>query len=326
MIYGDILTVGVINYNGFRNKLKGKGRIEITLDSLIKCVPEIKQMNLLLVDNESTDGSQEFLLNLPYGKKYAFERLVKIEGWSGTTRNNVENLRKIILNETKTHYYWNIENDSYFYNTHNFLGKALCVLCENPDIAIIHLRRWTPLDCRDKPGAPQNHCRVEEIRKCRDFHFYVLERSKKECVWVDVGDGLDRDFIPDKEYSFENLSEGNKPGCVRRKPDGTWQRLIEDHYNTFTNHGYIARSDCLKFIMGRYNPKSEKEMSIAFKKHFKAAKLEEDAFVCFGWNSRIKPTEEEVLKIFIWVEKGNYSSVKDYGNLKDERQERLLIT
>ena len=312
MIFKNILTAAMFNYNGFRNMINGKGRVQITLESLVECVPEIKNMRLILADNKSEDGSEKFLGGFPIGEKHVFPRAVREKGWYATSRNNLENLRRAI-SMTGTSYYWNIENDSYFFNRNGFLNKAISALEAFPDISIIHLRRWTPLDCKDKPGAPQNHCRVEEIRNMKGLNLYILKRSEQDNVWVNVVEGLPKEFVPySAEDDFMSLQLGEDPGCVRKTGDG-WQRLIEDHYNTYTTHGYVARSAHIRQILDEFSPKTEKEMSIAFKKRFKAARLDEDAFISFGWNTRIHPSEEEITKMFEWAEKHNYSSVIDYG-------------
>ena len=221
----------------------------------------------------------------------------------------------------KTPYYWNIENDSYFFNKTNFLERVIHALECNADIAIVHLRRWTPFDCRDKPGAPQNNCRVKEIRNNMDLPLYVVEKLKDDCVWVDVGDGLPSDFHPYTHLKddFKSLRLGTDPGCLRLV-NGKWQRLIEDHYATYTTDGYVARSDALRFIIEKYNPQTEKDMSTVFKSHFTAARIDQDAFISFGWNTRIHPSEEQILEMFEWARTHNYSSILDYGVLKEIRE------
>src|SRR3989344_7486405 len=191
----NLVTAGLFNYNGMRNAVFGIGRLQITLDSLIENVPLIKTIRFILVDNHSSDESKEVLFSFPFGEKHTFNRVVDGSNWFSTSRNNLENLRRI-LSMVKTRYYWNIENDSYFFNPNDLVSKAVFALEENPDISIIHLRRWTPLDCQDKPGAPQNHTRVEEIRKYGNGILYVLERTQDYAVWVPVGDGIKEDFVP----------------------------------------------------------------------------------------------------------------------------------
>jgi len=309
------ITAVLINYNGFRNKINGKGRLQITLESIINTVPFINKIKFLLIDNESSDGSDIFVRDFPLGKKSVFKRTVNGNDWVSTTRNNCINIRKV-SNLVKTPYVWFIENDSYFFNKNYFLKRAIDILDQNKKISIIHLRRFTPLCCMERPGAPQNHCRVESVEKLKDgYKFYILEKTKSDCVWVDTGGAISDDFIPDKEYNFINLCLGNRPGNIRKTVNG-WQRYMEDYWNTYTNHGYVVRTKDLKFIMNKYKPQSEREIAEAFKKYFIAARMNEDAFVCFGWKGRINPTEKEILQTFKWVQKNNYSSVLDYGSCR----------
>ena len=36
--------------------------------------------------------------------------------------------------------------------------------------------------------------------------------------------------------------------------------LVEEHWGTYTSHGWIARSEDMKFIVGLYKPLSEREI------------------------------------------------------------------
>ena len=90
--------------------------------------------------------------------------------------------------------------------------------------------------------------------------------------------------------------------------------LVEEHWATYTSHGWIARTEDMKFVVHLYKPLSEREMSRYVKKHFKSARLYKDSFVDFGWKTRYKNyTEEEVINNLKWATKNNYSSVNDYG-------------
>ena len=311
------LTAGLFNYQGNRNRVDEKGRLLITIESLTQSFPQMRDIRLILIDNESTDGSLQLLIDHPIGEKYVLPRLTIEEGWYPTTRNNFENLRRT-LEMTSTPYYWNIENDSFFYNEGGtFIRKAIEVLEGNEDISIVHLRRWSPMDCRDKPGAPQNHCRVSEVRRCSDFYFYVLEKHQDEHVWVDVGEGLPEDFVPSEGRGFVDLYAGNDPRCIRKRGSG-WQRLMPDHYNTYTTHGYVVRTQDFRDLIAKHNPTGELETSIAFKKDYRASRLDEDAFLCFGWNTRVSPDQEEIKRMFEWAKKHNYSSVLDYGSINGQ--------
>lgn len=315
MTFLNKVTAVLVNYNGYRNNIGGRGRLQITLDSLLHSLPFAKHLSFLLIDNESSDGSKEMFFRFPYGEKITFKRLVSGNGWFPTTQNNCFNIRRI-SHIVQTSYIWFIENDSYFFNK-NFLEKAINVLDERRDISIVHLRRFTPLCCLERPGAPQNHCRVKSVERLRSGQkFYILEKTENDCNWVDVGNGLPKNFVPQKEYNFINLCLGNRPGDIRQKEDGSWQRYIWDYWTTYTNHGYVARTKDLRFVMDNYRPASEREIAQGFKKHFWAARLDEDAFVCFGWKGRVNPTEREALAMFRWAENKRSSSVDDYGTFR----------
>ncbi|MFH1209845.1 MAG: hypothetical protein V1663_03580 [archaeon] len=226
-------------------------------------------------------------------------------------------LKKTVLT-TKTDYIWRIENDSYFYNHTNFVERAIEVLEEDSEISIIHLRRWTKLDAKDMPAVGRNINRVEQVRKSRNgFNYYLMQQSEQEYLWIPVMNDLGKDFIPDEEEGYGKCPIGKDViGAIRVNENGEIERLLNEHWNSYTNHGWIAKTKDLRFLISKYNPNNERELSKIFKKHFRAGKIDQDAFVAFGWRTRnIGYLEEEVLEIFEWVKRNNYSSIKDYGNL-----------
>ncbi|MFH1209844.1 MAG: hypothetical protein V1663_03575 [archaeon] len=82
MISYPNLTIQLCNYNGLRNKIRGKGRLEITIESLLECCPFVPETNILLIDNESSDGSDKYLFALSFGNKMFIPHIFK-GGWMG---------------------------------------------------------------------------------------------------------------------------------------------------------------------------------------------------------------------------------------------------
>lgn len=174
------------------------------------------------------------------------------------------------------------------------------------------------MDAKDMPAVGRNINRVEEIRNApNNFNYYVMEKLEQDTIWVPVGNDLGNNFIPDQEEGYGKCPMGRVVvGAIRINDKGELERLLNEHWNSYTNHGWIARTEDLKFLISKYNPKTERELSKAFKKHFKAGKIDQDAFVSFGWRTRNKDySEKEVIEIFEWVKENNYSSIKDYGNI-----------
>ncbi len=313
MEYSD-LTIELGNYGGYREKIQGKGRIETTINSLLKCCPFVKECNFLLIDNDSEDGSDKFLFLLPFGTKKQLPRIAKWDEPEPASKNITAVLKWTVEN-TKTKYLWRIENDSYFYNSNPFVEKAIEVLENNPDIHIIHLRRWTPMDIKDSVGIGQSLNRISEIRTAPSgFKFYIIEKREEKNIWIPLGKEFSKNFQPDKEKGYGKCPLGEEVGCIRMRSDGQYERLLPEKWATYSNHGFIAKTESFKFIFEKYNPKTEKELADCFKKHFRAAKLDEDAFIQFGWNVRIKKfTDKEALETFEWAKKNNHASCIDFG-------------
>lgn len=311
----DSITVNISNFNGMRNSISGKGRLQRTIESLITCYPQIVEMDVRITDNDSTDRSWEYTEKLPFGIKRRMKRVHIEPPWLATTINTMNTLRDTILHTDKD-YIWNIENDSFFYGHGNFVRKALEVLKLNPDISIVHLRRWTNICARDLPGVPTNLSRFDEIRSAPSgFTFYVLEKRPEYCLWIPVERSFDSGFVPDSTAGYGKCPIGvEATGAIRTK-NGRYERLLTEHWNSYTNHGWIGRRKDFVFLFDRYSPLGERQISIAFKKHYRAARLDEDGFICFGWKARATPTEKEGLEVFESYSCGG-CSISDFGRYR----------
>lgn len=286
------ITVHIGNYNGIRDKIDGKGRIQITMESFMNCVPSLSKMDVRFIDNYSLDGSWEYIQSIPFGTK---ERISKIEiepKWLSTTANNMANMRKSI-ETSNLPYFWNVENDTYFFRGEEFVCKSLDILESNPDISLVHMRRFTNIDERDLPGVPRNLNRFSEKRKTPSgVPFYVMEKRLEYALWIPTGiKFIESDFDSEAGYG-KCPKEIVQIGAVREK-EGEFERLLTEHWNGYTSNGWIARRDSLKFLIDLYNPLGERQMSIAFKKHLKAAKLAKDVFIEFGWKAKTTADESE---------------------------------
>ena len=314
MRYPEI-TACVFNYNGFREPiLKGKGRIRTTIESLLETIPEFSQMNVLFIDNESTDGSNKYLEGLGFGEVVTIPRVIKETSWQATTRNNMYNLGEVVK-IVSSPYMWRIEDDSYFYNSQGFLQKAIDVFECDDKIDIIHLRRWTSMDAKDMPGVGRNLNRISDKRiSKRGYPYFVIEKLESNAVWVPVGDDLGDNFVPDKDAGYGMCPYGeSQVGSIRINEKGEYERLLTEKWATYTNHGWICRTNNLQLAFNTFIPQKEGDLADYFKKHYRAAKLDQDAFVAFGWRTRHSNwTQEEALQVFEYVKRNNVPSCNEY--------------
>ncbi len=307
------LTVHIGNYNGMGDKINGKGRLPLTIESFLECVPSLPDMDVRFLDNCSEDGSWEYLKSLSFGKNEQIPQ-IKIEPrWMSITLNNMANMKRSILG-SHSKYFWNVENDTYFFNRKgDFVDKAIEILESNPDISLVHMRRFTQIDEHDLPGLPINLNRYSEIRIAPSgFQFYVMEKRLEYALWIPTGLTFTEEEI-DSEAGYGKCPIGIVQIGAIRERGGQFERLLTEHWNGYTSNGWIARREDLKFIIERYNPLGERQTSVAFKKHFKSAKLEEDAFIEFGWKARTNASEEERKNILQQAE-NDKNSVSKYGS------------
>jgi hypothetical protein len=308
------LTVHIGNFNGMRNGVGGFGRIQLTIGSLLDTFPKLEKLDVRIVDNESEDNSFAYLQSLKFGKLVQRKRIRTPQKWLATTINNMANLRATILSSDEK-YIWNIENDSWFFGDGSFVDKAIEVLENNPDVSVVHLKRFVPLDALDAPGIPTNLSRYSEKRTSSGGSFYVLEKREGYSLWVPLKNWeLGENFHPDNIAERGKCPLGETSIGGLRTVEGGYERLLTEHWNGYTSHGWIGRKTDLAFLIQKYNPLGERQMSRAFKKHFLAAKLDEDAFVDFGWGIRINPTEKEIRDSVEYARRKS-SSMQEFGIL-----------
>ena len=305
------ITLNIGNYNGMRDKLDGKGRIQITMESFLDCVPNLPKMDLRFIDNESQDGSWEYIKSLSFGIKERTPPIRVEPRWLSITINNMANMRKSIETSNMP-YFWNVENDTYFFRKEDFIGEAIEILETNPDISLVNMRRFTKIDEHDLPGVPRNLNRFSETRETPSgFSFYIMEKRPEYALWVPTSLSFTEDQF-DAEAGYGKCPKGIvQIGAIREREEG-FERLLTEHWNGYTSNGWIARRRDLKFLIDKYNPIGERQMSVAFKKHFKAAKIPKDVFIEFGWKARTSADEKERSKTLEGAINEENSAVK-YG-------------
>jgi len=308
----------ICNYQGNREKWNGKGRLARLLESLPKCLIGNHNIIWRCVDSGSTDGSDKELFSFPAQQKTSYRRIDGTTPWESTTKTNAAMLHKS-LESANEPFFWRIENDSVFLpvefvQTGHFLWKAIEVLKRYSEVVIVHLRRWTPVDRADMPGQAVNAARITD--SCLEGGVFLIDQVCSDLVWVDISNDVPHWFTPDLTtgYGFCPAWIPSRPvrGAVRRE-GRRWLRLVAEKFATYTNHGWVGRTESMVEIFKKENPQTEEEISDAVRKHGKAARLSQDAFVCAGWRTRVK-SKPSLLKIALdWACKRPWGTVYDKG-------------
>lgn len=134
----DLLIV-FSNYNGYRsiNDLR-KPRISITIDSFIENVIDPDCFNVLLLDNNSTDSSEN-LLKKYINNKWLYRRKNKEDYYLGTLFYLVQEFKN------KYKFIMVVDNDQYFFRS-GFMNIALDIMRNNKNVVCIQLNESTIAD------------------------------------------------------------------------------------------------------------------------------------------------------------------------------------
>ncbi len=137
----DKIIVVFSNYNGRRrcNDLK-KPRIKVTIDSFRKYVAEANDVNALLLDNNSNDGSHK-LLKKYSSAKWTYKRKVQEDYYLGTLRKLVQKFYG------KYRYLMLVDNDQYFFRNFS-LVNAMKLMSSN-NLINLQLNEMTKADAID---------------------------------------------------------------------------------------------------------------------------------------------------------------------------------
>ncbi len=143
----DKLLVVLSNYDGYRTSLNlQEPRYKVTVDSFIDCVPYYKDLHVLLLDNNSTDGSEQ-LVN-------EYIEQVNAPRWRGVCKQTEDyylgTLYRLLAEyDGQYEYLMLVDNDHFFYQQQDFLGQAVTFLEQNPECVALQLNTVTREDMLD---------------------------------------------------------------------------------------------------------------------------------------------------------------------------------
>ena len=326
-----IVTAEICNYNGNREYFSGKGRLVRLLDSIPSSLSKDERIFWLTVDCGSHDGSREILKSFGAHNHRDEHRLKFDTSWKSTTRTNADLLRKN-LQKVNTEFFWRIENDSIFLDTEfvrsgKFIWCAVELLNKFPDIDIVHLRRWTPVDRADLPGSAFNYSRVEKRVRLGEVDAYILEKQNTNYIWADITNDVPRQFFPSNTTGYGHMPDTSIFGKVRgavRFQDKKIQRLILESYATYCNHGWIGRTEKISNVLETSNARTEDEMVEALREEITAARLYQDAFISAGWRTRIITSEAIIKYALNWATNRAWGTVIDRGGAEKVDQVNVL--
>jgi len=143
----DRLLVIFSNYDGYRtsNDLK-EPRVKVMIDSFIETCGDPSKVHALLLDNGSTDGSEEILQDYQ-SDTWTYRRKTTEDYYLGTLNK--------LLHEYQGQYDYMmvIDNDQYFFRP-NYLERTLQIFEDEPEIIAVHLKEHTKNEDLDShPGS-----------------------------------------------------------------------------------------------------------------------------------------------------------------------------
>jgi hypothetical protein len=143
----DDLLIIFSNYNGNRETLNLKiPRYKVVLDSFISTVPYYKKLNVLLLDNNSNDGSEKIIT----------EYIEKVDSptWYSSYKKSEDfylgTLYKLLEEYgNKYKYFMIVDNDHFFYQRRDFLSEAIDFIEKRDGCNVLQLNNVTPIDIFD---------------------------------------------------------------------------------------------------------------------------------------------------------------------------------
>lgn len=151
----DDLLVVFSNYNGMRTKNDIRHpRIKMCIESFRNQVPYWKDVNALLLDNNSNDGSDK-LMESYAGSKWVYRKKVQEDYYLGT-------LCKLLNEfENKYKYIMVIDNDQYFVRP-NFLPTIVGIFDKHTDIVCVQAHESTYADFLDHATPPSKRKQLRD--------------------------------------------------------------------------------------------------------------------------------------------------------------------
>jgi len=196
-MYDDLLIV-FSNYNGMRtiNNITDP-RIEVTINSFKEKVSYHEELNALLLDNNSNDGSDDLLKKIANesGSKWVYKKKYREDYYLGTLYHLLQEYKG------KFKYLMIVDNDQYFIRP-DFIDTSMSLFKKHDDLAIVHLNETTVGDALDSSknangiGGFFDEVIIENNEACLLSHEFrsdvegLAKRSKY--------DGLGQMVLPNK--------------------------------------------------------------------------------------------------------------------------------
>lgn len=143
-MYDDLLII-FSNYNGMRTKNDiTDPRIKVTIDSFKEKVPYYSDLNVLLLDNNSDDGSDDLLEQMANdsGPKWIFRKKHSEDYYLGTLYHLLHEYKD------KFKYMMVVDNDQFFVRS-DFITTSMNLFEKRSDLAVVHLNEITHGDTLD---------------------------------------------------------------------------------------------------------------------------------------------------------------------------------
>lgn len=195
----DRLLVVFSNYNGMRvcNDLL-EPRIKVTLDSFKSQVPNACDINALLLDNNSNDGSDKLLKSYAT-QKWTFHKKTKEDFYLGT-------LYYLLKDCVGKYDYLMVVDNDHFFRRSNFLESAISILDQNPDLINFQIHEPTVGDAID-------HHRVNKMI----VGIYDLVQKHENDIWCRSAKFTRQEKFITKANKERGLGIVNVPGLPPKR-------------------------------------------------------------------------------------------------------------
>lgn len=236
----DKLSVVLSNYNGNRESLNlNVPRYKVTIDSFMECVPYYKDLNVLLLDNNSNDNSERII------EEYIDK--VSSPKWRATFKDTEDfylgTLYRLVAEyDGQFDYLMLVDNDHFFFQKRDFLGQVVAFMENNPECIAFQLNAVTFEDVLDHYFP-----HLSWLQRWLGHRPKAVVGLFDECGYASNGNLMLRGLNARRAVGVEHMTliDGKKGGVIFKYPGYPRKRLC---WLSFAAHNIVLRVSALKEV------------------------------------------------------------------------------